>query len=1212
MKKNNKRVLKSTIGTNNMTSNTMYLDQLWNMYSQSTIPTVISDSEGNIIRYNDAMYELTGYTYDEVADFESWMTKVYPDETYRKEVVEISSKARQHEIDLLRYRLVITRKDGQKRYTEFSSYDIVQKGKRTGEQIVQIVDITGRITAEKALQYRIDFEQLIVAIINDFITLKVDEIDSGIKKALEEIGKFTGVDRSYIFVFTDDMKKLSNTHEWCAEGIEPQIQRIQELPVERLPYFFEKMKRNEIFYVPCTDDLPVEAQAEKEELKEQSIKSLIDVPLIYSGILVGMLGFDAVLSERMWTQDEITLLKIAGGMFVNVLERKRTEKALRDSEEKFRQLFEMESDALFLIENVSGRILEVNNAGVSLYGYSKEELLGMRNVDLSDEADQTSKATRGHLTRIPVRYHRRKNGTVFPVEIAARHFIFQGREVHVAAIRDITERHAAQEELQRQEEFLKMVIDQLPVYIAVKDRKARVILANRMYTLIFGLSMEQMMGKTSDVLHADREAGKKIYRDDMTLIHKEKPFIEYEDQFLDKQGTYHSVNTLKIPLFDKNGDVEYILIVGSDMTSQKQAEHALRESERILSTLISNLPGIAYRCKNDEYWTMEFISERCKEITGYDSADLIGNRVLSYDDIIHPDDREMVRVFVMESLSENKPFRLNYRIITASGQEKWVWEQGEGVPSDDSELATIEGFIADITNQKAAQEALRESEERYRSLFETSLDPIMITSFDGTVLNANKAWFDIFGYQREEVIGHDIRETYVRQEDRKNFLFELEKKGYLNSYPLQFRKKDGSLIDFEVTTNVRRKEDGQIAYFQSVGRDVTERRRLEMQFLQAQKMEMVARLAGGIAHDFNNLLTAIIGYAEIIMLSVPPMDPIHFDVEEILKTSQRAANLTRQLLAFSRRQIIEPRIINLNKVLLEMNKMLRRIIGEDIELVILLPEDLWFIKVDPGQIEQVLTNLVVNARDAMPNGGKLTIETRNVMIDQLYADVHPDTRPGDYVLIAVSDTGIGMDQETMSHLFEPFFTTKEKGKGTGLGLSTCYGIVKQNLGNIWIYSELGHGTTVKIYLPRTAGEPVHISFERDMAELPEGSETVLVVEDETSVRRMVSRLLREHGYTVLEAINGEEALRVVDKAGGSGIHLLLTDVIMPRMGGKELAIKLSNIFPDIKVLYMSGYTDNSIVSHGVLDPGIDFLQKPFSPRAFLEKVRKVLDQKPDE
>ncbi|GAB4334853.1 MAG: hypothetical protein Kow0089_04270 [Desulfobulbaceae bacterium] len=418
------------------------------------------------------------------------------------------------------------------------------------------------------------------------------------------------------------------------------------------------------------------------------------------------------------------------------------------------------------------------------------------------------------------------------------------------------------------------------------------------------------------------------------------------------------------------------------------------------------------------------------------------------------------------------------------------------------------------------------------------------------------------------------------------------------------KETDYSEADQELLERIAQRIGPVLATRLERDRERREKENAEEQLLQAQKLESIGRLAGGVAHDFNNMLSVIIGYGETLLVKLSPEDPMREDIRAIVEAGKRSADLTRQLLAFSRKQTLRPRVLDLNGVVRNMEKMLRRMIGEDIDLELALSEELSRVRVDPGQINQVILNLAVNARDAMPSGGRLLIETGNATLDETYAGGHTGVIPGDYVMLAMTDTGCGMDSETVSHIFEPFFTTKEKGKGTGLGLSTVYGIIKQSGGNIWVYSEPGKGTTFKIYLPATE-EEAQAAEHHEAGPEPGGSEHVLVVEDEESLRKLVERILTRHGYRVTLAANGGEALLMIDK--GLRPDLLVTDVVMPGMSGRELAERLQQILPDMKVLYMSGYTDNAIVHHGVLDKGIPFIQKPFSTHDLAAKVRRVLE-----
>jgi len=431
-------------------------------------------------------------------------------------------------------------------------------------------------------------------------------------------------------------------------------------------------------------------------------------------------------------------------------------------------------------------------------------------------------------------------------------------------------------------------------------------------------------------------------------------------------------------------------------------------------------------------------------------------------------------------------------------------------------------------------------------------------------------------------------------------------------YEFKGLRKNRETIDLEAsaTQTIYRGESVSLVYL----RDITDRkraeealRRTEEQLRQSQKMEAIGQLAGGVAHDFNNILRVIKGYSQLSLNEIKEGEPLRENIEEIRKATDRAADLTRQLLAFSRRQIMEMRVLDLNDLLVSLEKMLRRVIGEDIELVTILTEDLGRVKTDPGQIEQVIMNLAVNARDAMRDGGRLTIETANVDLDEAYARSHVAVIPGRYVMISVSDTGVGMTTEVRDRVFEPFFTTKEKGKGTGLGLSTVYGIVKQSGGNIWVYSEPGKGTTLKIYLPRVDEPPEELKEKVVIGELPRGRETILMVEDEEDVRKLAVRILERQGYKVLEASEGLGAFLIVEEYGDP-IHLLVTDVVMPKISGRELVGRMAEVRPEIKVLYMSGYTDNAITHHGILEKGMNYLQKPFTMEGLARKVREVLDK----
>lgn len=505
---------------------------------------------------------------------------------------------------------------------------------------------------------------------------------------------------------------------------------------------------------------------------------------------------------------------------------------------------------------------------------------------------------------------------------------------------------------------------------------------------------------------------------------------------------------------------------------------------------------------------------------------------------------------------------------------------------------------------------LVEREELFRLISENAMDMIAVVDPDGRRLYNSPAYARILGFTDDELAGTSFYD-HVHADDVYTAQQAVKQATATNpggTVQYRMRHKDGSWHTIESGASAILNQQGKVEKFVVVNRDVSEQRQLEEKFRQAQKMEAVGRLSGGVAHDFNNLLGVIIGYAEFLQESLDPENSLRSSVDEILKAGKRAASLTRQLLAFSRQQVLDPKVLDLNVVVLDMDKMLRRLIGEDIELSTVLGPDLGRLKADQSQLEQVLLNLVVNARDAMPQGGKLLIDTQNMVMDEAFVRRYPyPVQPGPYVCLTVTDSGIGMDAETKARAFEPFFTTKEKGKGTGLGLSTVYGVVKQSGGYIDIYSAPGAGTTFKIYLPRV-DDAITTDAPIGAATSFTGNETILLAEDESSLRTLTRNTLELCGYKVLEAKDGLEALEVSERFEGP-IDLLLTDMVMPGMGGRQLAQELTRRRPEIRLAYMSGYTGQAVGSQGPVDPGSVFLLKPFTRELLTRKIREALDRR---
>ncbi|HEY3819023.1 MAG TPA: PAS domain S-box protein [Polyangiaceae bacterium] len=547
------------------------------------------------------------------------------------------------------------------------------------------------------------------------------------------------------------------------------------------------------------------------------------------------------------------------------------------------------------------------------------------------------------------------------------------------------------------------------------------------------------------------------------------------------------------------------------------------------------------------------------------------------------------------------------------GEIRWVIVESNALRDADGRFEGILAVLTDVTERRRTEDARREAELRFRRLFDAGIAGITVGVTSGAIVEANDVFLSLVGYSREDLAAGRLSWRDLTPVDARATSTVIEAalatSGTAGPFEKEYLRKDGSLVPLLV--GVATLGGGRTL---SVVADLTERRRaeqahrvLEDQFRQAQKMEAVGRLAGGVAHDFNNLLSVVLTYSELSIADLKPGDPLRADIEEIHRAGLRAADLTRQLLAFSRQQVIEPKVLDLNEVLVGMDKMLRRLLGEDVELVTIPSESLGRVRADPGSIEQVVMNLVVNARDAMPTGGKLTMETANVTLDEAFAASHLGAKPGAHVVLAVSDTGTGMDKATLGRIFEPFFTTKEKGKGTGLGLSTVFGIVQRSDGIVWVYSEPGKGTTFKVYLPRVNAVEDDVRKQPAPATL-RGSESILLVEDDDAVRDVARGILRRHGYTVIEAPSPGEALLLCESHTGP-IDLLLSDVVMPRMSGPELARRLVALRPAMKVLCMSGYTDDAAVRHGVVEADLAYLQKPLTVETLTRKVREVLDSR---
>ena len=745
----------------------------------------------------------------------------------------------------------------------------------------------------------------------------------------------------------------------------------------------------------------------------------------------------------------------------------------------------------------------------------------------------------------------------------------------------------------RTEKAYRLIFEDASDAIAIASPNLRILEVNTQACELLGYSRQELAGMNlKDLLELEDAPAGPLER----VIQKGETAV-YERRLRSRSGVFTSTEIRVRALRDGR-----LIAAIRDITLRRRAEEALRESEALIRSVVyTAVDGIITM---DERGTIQSFNPAAERLFGYAAEEVIGRNVA----ILMPQpDREQHDGYLAAYLETGRT-----KVIGIGREVLALRKDGSQLPV---ELAVSEallperrfftGIVHDITHRKRAEAALKESNVRLQAIIETSPLAITTLDFDGSVLAWNPAAERMFGWTADEVLGRLL--PIVPEEGKEEFLQRVRGGEPSSGTELQRLRKDGSKIEVSLWTAPLRDPHGRITAVMGILADITARKQLEEQFRHAQKMEAVGRLAGGIAHDFNNILTVITGYGQMIADRTHDDPQLEGEIAEILQAGEHAAALTSQLLVFSRRHVVSHEVIDLNTVVVKIERMLRRIIGEDIELVTAPQPELGHVRADAAQIEQVIVNLAVNARDAMPGGGRLVIETANVELDEAYVRRHLSMQKGRYVMLAVSDTGKGMPPEVRARLFEPFFTTKDRGKGTGLGLSTVYGIVKQSGGEIWVYSELGKGTSFKTYLPRVdeaSQQEVHAS-----AAIPTtgGKETVLLAEDEPGVRALARDVLRQYGYVVLEAMDAADALRICRDHPG-GIDLLLTDVVMPVMSGRELAERASEIRPGVKVLYMSGYTDNIIGHHGITAAASQFLQKPFTPKVLAGKVREVLDQ----
>ncbi len=889
------------------------------------------------------------------------------------------------------------------------------------------------------------------------------------------------------------------------------------------------------------------------------------------------------------------------GFIEDITERKDAETRLRTQHERFQRIID-NTDAGYFRIGADGCYEDVNPAWLRMYGFTRrEDVIGQHfsTVQVPEDVPKAKETVRslmqgesaksGEFSRL------RRDGTIGHHSFSANPVLDGDRVIGIEGfLVDISDKIKAEQERRHTEQRYRSLFDcmhegaALHKLIDANGIPVNYILldVNRRFEEILGVKREQVVNKAATDVYGSADAP---YLKEYAAVVETGTPVQFETYY-PPMDRYFSISVAPM-----GGDL--FATIFFDITERKRATAELERMSRMVN--------MALRAGRSGAWELNletgrvFWTEECCRLFGQEPH--FAPTLNAFYALIHPEDRAVVQ-HAIEHCSPT--FSIPFRIVLPDGIH-WMERRGEVIYDSAGKPVRIVGITSDISEQKRFEEAMGS----LVTAIEHAEEQILVTDDKGNIRYLNPAFERVTGYSKSEALGQNPRILKSGMHDREFYaqLWATLKAGTVWRGRLTNKKKNGALYEEDATISPIRDGSGRITGFVAVKRDVTEQLQLERQFLQAQKLQSVGRLAGGVAHDFNNLLTVINGYADFLLADLDRTGPLWSSADEIRKAGERAASLTRQLLTFSRKQIIEPKTLDLNTTIRESERMLQRLIGEDVTLTTTLDPSLGQVMADPEQIHQVIMNLVVNARDAMPDGGRLDISTVNIDITEAGASIHQDAKRGPHVMMSVTDTGTGIDEKTRQHLFEPFFTTKKGDKGTGLGLSTVYGIMRQSGGWIDVSSDRGGGTSFKLYFPRIDGRVVEQPRETIRSTGTHGGETILVVEDQEAVRRLTKAMLKVYGYRILEAANATEALDVAQEYSGE-IHLLLTDVVLPGLNGKELSERLRTLRPKLKVLFTSGYTADIIAHRGVLGYGLAYIPKPFSPETLAAKVRKLLSE----
>ncbi len=889
------------------------------------------------------------------------------------------------------------------------------------------------------------------------------------------------------------------------------------------------------------------------------------------------------------------------------------QEALLRSEALFRAVIERSADAISLT-SADGTTRHLTPSAQRLIGWSAEEMKArtMRSLIVPEDQVRVAAGLDGMLsrgereTRMEFRVRHRDGSLVWFDCFSTNLLADADVQAIVTSYRDITIRKQVEAELHLSSTRLEeaQAIAHVGSWTSGLGADGSLRWSPECYR-IFGLpvgkpvTVETFFGC---VHPADRER----VRQKVSEASESHESYDSEHRVVQPDGRVRWVHERAVFERDSGGIATHMIGTVQDITDSREAIEALRQSEQRYRRIIENTSEGVWMY--DVAGVTTFMSARMAQMLGCTVEEAVGQPIFKFID-------ESRRAEITSRLESrvrvlNVGDHFDFVLRRKDGSPMWVSIQTDSLFDAEGRFEAAVAMVTDVSDQRRADE----TRARLASIIESTEDAVLSTTLDGIITSWNAGAQKLYQYSADEMIGQSILALAVPEHEEKQArILTAGADGQATHFETTCCRKDGTRVEVALTVSPMRDAAGSVIGVSRIARDLSSLRRAEAalrrtegQFRQAQKMEAVGRLAGGVAHDFNNLLSVILSYASLAIGDLKEGDPMQADLEEIRSAGLRAADLTRQLLTFSRQQVLQPRVLDLNAIITGMKAMLSRLIGEDIEFTTLPGARLGRVLADPGQVEQMVMNLAVNARDAMPEGGQFTVETANVELDACYASGHLGVAPGSYAMITFTDTGVGMNQQTLARVFEPFFTTKERGKGTGLGLATVFGIVEQSGGHIGVQSEPGRGSTFTVYLPRTERDVQAASPTPEIPAMLHGSETILLVEDEEQVRVVSCAILRRNGYHVLDASNAGEAF-LISKEYQGRIELLLTDVVMPRMGGRKLAELLTPLRPEMKLLFASGYTDDAIVHHGVLEAGVPFLQKPFTPDALLRKVREVLN-----